>query len=232
MRQEFEMTKALLIGTALTCALLVSLVPARAGPLMAQAGDTVIVTSDQISSSETATIKFAGLPGGAISLAVYSGPEKLSGTFGAAHTAFNDLLFYCTDLYNYSSGSATYTVGHLTSSHQPSGVNDLTTVQVNNIATLIAANHTDQPATQLAIWSVEYATAFSFTGTPAQTAADVGTYLASLNGSAPVDVQLYQLHDTGVQGFAYVASVPEPATLAVLGAGLIGLGRIKRRRTA
>jgi hypothetical protein len=223
--------QAIRIGTALIAVLFGSVAPARAGSLMAQLGDTVHVTSDQISSGETATISFAGLPGNQTSLQVYSGPELLSGTYGAANTAFTNFLFYCTDLYNYSSGSATYTVGRLTSSHQPSGSNDLTTTQLNNIATLISANHSDQPATQLAVWSVEYGSAFGFTGAPAQTAADVVSYLAALDGSAPANMQLYQLHDAGVQGFAYVAAVPEPATLGVLGAGLLGLSRIKRRRS-
>jgi hypothetical protein len=227
MRREYNMIKALLTGTALVGALLISVVPAKAGPLAAKFGDIVVVTSDQISSGETATISFVGLPTNPLS--VYSGPEKLFGTFGPAHTAFSDALVYCTDLYNYSAASATYTVGYLTSSHQPSGNNDLSTLQVNNIATLISANHADQSATQLAIWSVEYGTAFSFTNTSTQTAADVAAYLAPLNGSAPRNVQLYQLHDAGVQGFAYVASVPEPATLAVLAAGILGLSRVKRR---
>jgi hypothetical protein len=224
------MIKAMLAAAALAGFLLVSLVPARAGLLLARFGDTVKVTGSQSSSGETAKISFVGLP--ANPLTVYSGPEKLSGTFGATNTAFNDVLVYCTDLYNYSASPATYTVGYLTSSHQPSGSNDLSTAQVNEIATLIAANHADQSATQLAIWSVEYGKAFSFTGTPAQTATDVTAYLTALNGSAPANVQLYQLHDTGVQGFAYVASVPEPATLSVLGAAILGLARIRRRRTA
>jgi hypothetical protein len=224
------MIKASFIGTALAGALLVAPVPALAGPFLAQFGDVVQVTSDRTSSSETAKISFAGLPTNP--LTVYSGPEMLSGTFGPAHTAFNDLVFYCTDLYKYSRATATYTVGSLTSSHQPSGNNDLTAAQVNNIATLISANHYDQSATQLAVWTVEYGNAFSFTGTSAQTAADVLAYLTPLTGSAPASVRLYQLHDDDAQGFAYVASVPEPATFAILGAGLLGLGRIRRRRTA
>jgi hypothetical protein len=226
------MLKSLLIVPALVTALLIPLVPAQAGTLLAHLGDTVRVTSNSSATNETATINFTHLPGGATSLSVYSAPELLSGTFGATNTAFSNLLFYCTDLYNYSSSSATYTVGYLTSSHQPSGTNDLTTTQLNNIATLIAANNTDKSATQLAIWSVEYGSAFSFSGTSSATATDVTNYLGALNGTAPGNLQLYQLHDNGVQGFAYVAPVPEPATLAVLATSLFGLSRVRRRRTA
>jgi flagellar hook protein FlgE len=224
--------RTLLTTATLAGALLISLQPVQAGPFLAKLGDTVKVTSDQVSSNQTATISFSGLPGNPGSLAVYSGPELLSGTFGTANTGFQNLAFYCTDLYNYSSGSATYTVGYLTSSHQPSGINDLTTLQINDIATLISLNHSDQSATQLAIWKVEYGTAFSFTNTSAATASDVTAYLASLDGSPPANVQLYQIKDTGVQGFAYVAAVPEPGTLAVLGVGLLGLALVTRRRVA
>jgi hypothetical protein len=203
---------------------------AQAGYFMAQLGDTVTVSSLQNSSGETATISFAGLP--STPLSVYSGPELLSGTFGAASMAFSNVLFYCTDLYHYSAAPAAYAVSYLTSSHQPSGGNDLTTTQINKITTLIAGNYADHSATQLAIWSIEYGSAFSFTGTSAQIASDVATYLSGLDGSAPANVQLYQLQASGVQGFAFVAAVPEPATIAVLGAGLIGMGSVRRRRNA
>ncbi|MEA2791314.1 MAG: hypothetical protein QOG73_3720, partial [Acetobacteraceae bacterium] len=56
------MIKALLTGTALVGALLLSVLPAKAGPLAAKFGDIVVVTSNQISSGETATISFVGLP--------------------------------------------------------------------------------------------------------------------------------------------------------------------------
>ena len=214
----------------LTLGLMVALAPAaHAGYLMAHLGDTVTVSGEQPSSSETATVSFAGLPG--TPLSVYSAPEVLSGTFGAASTVFNNILFYCTDLYNYSAAPATYTVGYLTSGHQPSGSNNLTVTQVNKIATLIAGNYADRSAAQLAIWSVEYGNAFSFWNTTSQVAGDVANYLAGLDGSAPAHMQLYQLQATGVQGFAFVAPVPEPATMALVGAGLVGLGSVRRRRS-
>ena len=209
---------------------MISIPYAEAGPFVPKLGETVTVTSGQLSSSETATISFAGLPGHTSSLSVYSGPDRLSGIFGPAATPFSNLLFYCTDLYDYSAVPAIYSVGYLTSSHQPSGFNDLTTVQVNNIATLIAANHGDFSATQLAIWKVEYSDAFSFKDTPDVTKADVASYLSQLDGTAPVGLQLYQLHADGIQGMAYVTSVPEPATVVIFAAGLLGLCWIKWRR--
>jgi hypothetical protein len=226
-RLENKMLKSLFAGTALTAALLLSPAPAHAG-LLPAFGDTVRVTSETEATGDTATITFAGLPGGK-PLNVYSSPELLTGSFGAMDTKFANLLVYCTDLYDYSASPATYTVGHLTSSHQPSPNQDLTAGQVNNIATLIAAYHTDQAATQLAIWSVEYGTAFSFSNTSPTTVTDVKAYLAALNGSAPRNIVLYQLQDPGVQGFAYTG-IPEPATIAVLGIALCGLMVAQRHR--
>jgi hypothetical protein len=222
------MSKTLLGSTILTGGLLLSLVSAQADPLLPAFGDTVMVTSIANANGNTAIISFAGLPGGG-SLDVYATPELISGTFGTASTPLNDLLVYCTDLYNYSAAPATYTVGLLTSNRQPNSMPALTGAQIANIASLISnTQNTDQSATQLAIWSVEYGDAFSYFTTDAITA-DVNAYLGGLTDQAPAGVDLYQLQATGVQGFAYT-DAPEPASLAVLGAGLVGLAKARRRR--
>jgi hypothetical protein len=58
----------------------------------------------------------------------------------------------------------------------------------------------------------------------------VTAYLAGLDGSAPANLRLYQLQNPGLQGFAFVAQVPEPATITLLGASLIGMASLRRRR--
>jgi hypothetical protein len=222
--------QAVLTACCALALLAAAMSPARAGYFLAHIGDTVSVTGSQPASSETATISFAGLP--STPLSVYSSPEMLSGVYGAASTPFSGLLFYCSDLYNYSATPATYTVGYLTSSHQPSVGNVLSSMQLNKITTLLAGNYADHSATQLAIWSIEYGNAFSFSGTSSQVANDVTSYLGGLDGSAPAGFRLFQLQASGVQGFAFISPVPEPTTLALLGAGLIGVSVAKRRRRA
>jgi hypothetical protein len=203
---------------------------AQAG-LLPALGDTVNVTAEVETTGDTATISFAGLPGGVGSLSVYTAPVSLSGVFGMTSTVFTGLVAYCTDLYHYSMTPALYTVGSLTSSNQPNNTPALTSLQVNNITALINnTSHTDQAATQLAIWSVEYGTAFGFSDASGSTGSDATTYLAALTGAAPEGVTLYQLQSPTAQGFAFVQPVPEPMSIALLGLGMIATGAVVRRR--
>jgi hypothetical protein len=206
---------------------------ARAGPVPAL-GDIVSVTSEhETETTDTATITFVGLPGG--SQTVYTSPELLSGTFGpnpaGTGTSFTDLLAYCTDLFHFSVAPALYTVALLTSSNQPGGPSDLTGTQQNQIANLISdPNHTDQAATQLAVWHVEYGDAFSFTGTSSTILTDYNSYVGNLNGNTPQDIVMYQLQSSTAQGFVIADPVAEPMSMTLLGMGLIGTGVVSRRR--
>ena len=101
---------------------------------------------------------------------------------------------------------------------------------MNNIASLIASNYSDQAATQPAIWSVEYGNAFLFSNTSSTITQDVATELAGLNGTAPPNEVLYQLQESGVQGFVYLDPIPEPASMAMLGVAMIGIGAVRGRK--
>jgi hypothetical protein len=215
-------------------------VAAHARPVAPQVGDTVVVTGDTFQTTDTARISFSGLPSGTNGqVEVYTGPDVLSGQFGTggiANTPFSNLLVYCTDLYNYTvAPPTTYVAGLLNTSHQAGADvpmdNQIGSIALNQIAALIDANNADQSATQLAIWSVEYGSAFSFVDNNAQTTADVATYIANAENAPIQNISLLQLKQSGVQGLSYtVDPIPEPASMVALGVGLIGLCCVQRRR--
>jgi hypothetical protein len=211
-------------------------VVAQATPDVPTLHSTVSITSDVMDTSDTVTLTFAGVNGGK-PISVYTNPDQLSGTFGTVSTPFANLFAYCTDLYHYTqTPPVAYTVGHLTSSNQPAGDDDLTATQIANIIALIDnTSHTDHAATQMAIWAVEYNTAnpnaVRFADATGSTETDEQTYLDGLTGVAPANVAVFELQADGVQGLSFtVDPVPEPMSMAVLGSGVLGLVMVRRQK--
>ncbi|WP_158933315.1 PEP-CTERM sorting domain-containing protein [Acidisphaera sp. S103] len=153
-------------------------------------------------------------------------------------TTIGTLNVWCIDVYHdigLGAQDLPYTTGSISTDFH--GIT-LTTTQIDEISGLVGygdallaepgATSTESAGVQLAIWSVEYDN-FSYSGASAATVAEANKLIAlapTLAGSANAVIGL-----DGTQSFA-IDQIPEPASLAVLGAGLTGIGLVRRGRRA
>jgi len=158
---------------------------------------------------------------------------------------------YCVDLADWllSSGSYITNVNPLVNPNLR-GTSSITgDSKITDINALIA-NGGNFAAVQLAIWETEYGAAASFTPDDSGLQAVATGYLTNIeNGSwtglggqtiaelSPVDgvanqTLVYLTAATNVLGSSTsLSSVPEPTTLALLGAGVVMIGGVRKRRS-
>ncbi|TVS08281.1 MAG: PEP-CTERM sorting domain-containing protein [Gammaproteobacteria bacterium] len=86
-------------------------------------------------------------------------------------------------------------------------------------------------AFQIALWSIIDAN-FQYSHVASGIAAQVEAYLADLAGKATGGYEFYVLSIDGYQDLITARAVPEPAMLALLGGGLIGVALLRRRRAS
>lgn len=200
----------------------------------------ITVTSVAVPYNETVTITEPGLD-----VTAYTGQIELTTSAGL-------LDVWCIDVYHDigvgNVGDLPYQFGTISTNFDGSS---LTTSQIAQIAGLIATGNSlmkSSPSNvlsagiQMAIWSVEFPSLLSFSDVPADTisldlpqlgftgamnALEIADQLVAdapnLRGNGETVQSL-----VGTQSFA--TTVPEPATLTLLGAGFVALAGIRRTR--
>jgi hypothetical protein len=154
--------------------------------------------------------------------------------------AIKTVQAYCTDVFDFLSLPANFTRGLLSDT-----VKDAT--KASQINALIAngnagVNSADKSAAlQMAIWEIQNetsdhydVTAGSFMVSGAANAAALANQdiLNVLNGLWKADpgITIYQITTLGNQSLSYAEAVPEPATLAIFGTGLVLMVALRRAR--
>jgi hypothetical protein len=142
---------------------------------------------------------------------------------------------YCVDIADWLLRSGTYnTAVNPASDPNLAGISSVTGhSKIADIGALMY-NGTNAAAVQLAIWETEYGAAVTIKPDDSGLQAVANAYFADLNTgwTLPKGLSLDELTPANGQTnqrLVYLAPVPEPASMAILGSAIIGLGYLRMR---
>lgn len=144
------------------------------------------------------------------------------------NTPGGSLATWCIDIKDWLQSSGTFSTGTYLTGTFANQVNALLT----HVLPTLASNYNASSALQVAIWKAEYGSGLNLTA-PTAVLQLADTFLSNVTSGqwkADTSMQVAVLAGGGHnQDQAYLTAVDEPGSLAVLGAGLIGVGLITRR---
>jgi len=150
-------------------------------------------------------------------------------TLNATNTPSGIIAAWCVDIADQLKNSGNFSTGTFLDGAVGNKINALLTHVVPTLATDSASSS----ALQVAIWKAKYGDDLTVYA-PSHVSSLANDYLSKVDRgtwAADPTMRVAVLAGGGVnQDQAYMTSVPEPATMAVVATGLIGLGLIRRKR--